>query len=122
MPVQKIGTGLVMLSYAVLMYLLLANAIHENPGLASRLTYWPVALACVVCFTGIALALISSRRIVPWATPTLSGMLILVLIVGFDTNPRCLVVLDPHQHGCHTFMAAVLLSAVGLALARKPRP
>ncbi len=33
-------------------------------------------------------------------------------------DPRCLVVLDPHQHGCHTFMIAVLLGLAGLMLAR----
>jgi hypothetical protein len=27
-----------------------------------------------------------------------------------------LVVLDPHQHGCHTFMIATALGIVGLAL------
>jgi hypothetical protein len=33
------------------------------------------------------------------------------------TDPRCRVVLDPHQHGCHPVMIAVLLGIVGLALA-----
>jgi len=32
-------------------------------------------------------------------------------------RPRCRVVLDPHQHGCHTVMLALLLGIVGLALA-----
>jgi hypothetical protein len=34
------------------------------------------------------------------------------------------VVLDPHQHGCHTFMVAIVLGVAGLALAgfsRLPR-
>jgi hypothetical protein len=30
-----------------------------------------------------------------------------------------LVVLDPHQHGCHTFMIAEVIGVVGLILARR---
>jgi hypothetical protein len=40
-----------------------------------------------------------------------------LLATRLATDPRCLVVLDVHQHGCHTFMIAVLLGIVGLALA-----
>ena len=45
-------------------------------------------------------------------------MLIIILVPRAATDPRCLVVLDPHQHGCHTFMIAVLLGVIGLILAR----
>jgi hypothetical protein len=33
------------------------------------------------------------------------------------TDPRCLVVLDIHQHGCHTFIIAIVLGVAGLILA-----
>jgi hypothetical protein len=44
-------------------------------------------------------------------------MMIIPLVTRLATDPRCRVVLDPHQHGCHTVMIAVLLGIVGLALA-----
>jgi hypothetical protein len=44
-------------------------------------------------------------------------MLIIMFVTRIATDPRCLVVLDPHQHGCHTFMIAIALGVVGLALA-----
>jgi hypothetical protein len=45
-------------------------------------------------------------------------MFTIPFLTRVTTDPRCLVVLDPHQHGCHTFMIATLLGVVGLVLAR----
>jgi cell division inhibitor SulA len=64
------------------------------------------------------LALVPLRRGERWALWTLLAMLLIPVITRLATDPRCLVVLDPHQHGSHTFMIAVLLGIVGLALAR----
>jgi len=64
------------------------------------------------------LALVPLRRGERWALWTLLAMLLIPVITRLAADPRCLVVLDPHQHGCHTFMIAVLLGIVGLALAR----
>jgi hypothetical protein len=44
-------------------------------------------------------------------------MLMLPFPARMATDPRCLLVLDVHQHGCHAFMIASLLASVGLALA-----
>jgi hypothetical protein len=63
------------------------------------------------------LALVPLRRGERWALWTLLAMLLIPVITRLAADPRCLVVLDPHQHGCHTFMIAVLLGIVGLALA-----
>jgi len=42
---------------------------------------------------------------------------VILFVTRVATDPRCLVVLDPHQHGCHSFMIAAILGVVGLALA-----
>lgn len=38
------------------------------------------------------------------------------LIVRITTDARCLVVLNPHQHGCHTFILLLLVGITGLVL------
>jgi hypothetical protein len=63
------------------------------------------------------LALIPLRRGERWALWTEFAMLAILFVTRLTTDPRCLVVMDPHQHGCHSFMIAVLLGVVGLALA-----
>ncbi len=79
---------------------------------------WPVALACAVAVAGIMLALIPVRRGERWALWTSLAVLLIMFVPRVATDPRCLVVLDPHQHGCHTFIIAVVLGVVGLALTR----
>lgn len=122
---RKIGVGLVVLAYAVLVYASLAAPAyartHQYLGpamLAEFAAPWPVALACTVAVAGIVLALIPLRRGERWALWTLFAMFLIPFVTRLTTDPRCLVVLDPHQHGCHTFMIAVLLGLVGLVLAR----
>lgn len=63
------------------------------------------------------LAVIPIRRGEPWALFTSLIILVILFATRMATDPRCLVVLDPHQHGCHTFMIAMVIGVVGLALA-----
>ena len=121
---RKSGVGLVVAAYAVLLYTSLAAPASarahphlDPPNLAAYAAPWPVALVCAVAVAGIMLALVPLRRGERWALWTLLAMLIILLVTRIATDPRCLVVLDPHQHGCHTFVIAVVLGAVGLALA-----
>jgi len=125
---RKVGLGLVVAAYALLLYTSLAAPAyaraHPQLGVSMLAEYaspWPVALACAlaVAVAGIMLALIPIRRGERWALWTSLAMLIVLLVPRIVTDPRCLVVLDPHQHGCHTFMIAVVLGVVGLALARR---
>lgn len=111
-------------AYALLLYTSLAAPAyaHAHPHLSAALLAeyaapWPVALASSVAVIGIILALIPIRRGERWASWTSMAILLALLGTRLATDPRCLVVLDPHQHGCHTFMIAVLLGGVGLALA-----
>jgi hypothetical protein len=62
------------------------------------------------------LALIPIRRGERWALWTSLATLLALFTVRLSTDPRCLVVLDPHQHGCHTFMIAMLVGVIGLGL------
>lgn len=70
-----------------------------------------------MALVGIILALIPIRRGERWALWTTLATFLVLLATRLATDPRCLVVLDPHQHGCHTFMLAMLLGVIGLALA-----
>ena len=56
-----------------------------------------------------------------WAIWLSVVTLLILLATRTATDPRCLVVLDPHQHGCHTFMISTVLGFVGLALAAPGR-
>jgi hypothetical protein len=122
---RNTGIALLVIAYTLLLYTSLgaipyARA-HQHLGAAMLAEYsspWPVSLGCVFALTGIVLALVPIRRGERWAMWTSFAGFLLLLAVRMATDPRCLVVLDPHQHGCHTFMIAIVLGIVGLALAR----
>lgn len=123
---QRVGVALVVAAYALLLYISLSAPFyarahpHLNPVLlAQYASPWPVAMGCALAVAGIVLALIPLRRGERWALWTQLAMLIILLVTRAVTDQRCLVVLDPHQHGCHTFMIAVALGVIGLVLARK---
>jgi len=125
---RKTGICLVVATYALLLYMSLgapwyARAHpHLDPvRLAEYARPWPVALACALALAGIMLAVVPLRRGERWAFWTSLAMMLILLGTRLATDPRCLVVLDPHQHGCHTFMIAILVGVIGLALSwRKP--
>jgi len=79
---------------------------------------WPVALSVALAMLGIVVALVPLRRGERWALWSSSGVFVLLLVTRMVTDPRCSVVLDPHQHGCHTFLIAIVIGLVGLVLAR----
>ncbi len=120
---RKVGVGLVVAAYVLLLYMSLAAPAHarahphmDKAMLAEYAAPWPVALACALAIVGVLLALIPIRRGERWALWTSLATWILLLGTRVATDPRCLVVLDRHQHGCHTFMIAVVLGLVGLGL------
>ena len=121
---RNTGVGLVVAAYALLLFLSLTSPGYARAHpqmdpvmLAQYATPWPVALASSLVIAGIMLALIPLRRGERWALWTEFAMLAILFVTRLTTDTRCLVVLDPHQHGCHSFMIAVLLGVVGLALA-----
>ena len=78
-----------------------------------------MALACATALAGIVLALVPLRRGERWALWTQLAILVILFGARMASDPRCLVVLDPHQHGCHSFVIAIVLGVFGLVLARR---
>ena len=120
---RKTGSGLVLAAYLLLLYIALSAPAyarahpHLDPVmLAAYASPWPVALACTLVIAGAALTLVPLRRGERWALWTQAAIFVILLVTRLTTDPRCLVVLDPHQHGCHTFMIASIVGVVGLAL------
>ena len=120
---RRTGAGLVAAAYSLLLYTSLATPsyarAHPHLGTALLAEYgapWPVALGCALAIVGIVLALIPIRRNEHWALWTSFATLIILLVTRLTTDSRCLAVLDPHQHGCHTFMIAAVLGVFGLGL------
>ena len=123
---QKIGIWMVIAAYLLLVYIAVSAPFyakahqHLDPALLAQYAApWPVALACSLALMGIMLALIPLRRGERWSLWTALAIFVILFITRITTDPRCLVVLDPHQHGCHSFMIAMVLGVVGLVLAGK---
>jgi len=123
MRVRTVGISLLVVGYAFLAFISLsapyghAHA-HLDPRLLGQYAGpWPVALGCAVAVAGIMLAVVPIRRGERWGWWTSLAMLALLFITRLTTDPRCLVVLDPHQHGCHSFMIGIVLGGLGLILA-----
>ena len=129
---RKAGFGILVTAYGVLLYTSLAAPAYARAHphldaamLAAYSAPWPVALACAVVAAGVMLAVVPIRRGERWAMWTSLAMWVILFATRFGTDPRCLVVLDPHQHGCHSFVIAVVLGIIGLGLAsfsRSPGP
>lgn len=122
---RRIGVGLLLAANALLLYTTLAAPAYArahsylDPALLAEYARpWPLALASAFVVAGIALALVPIRRGERWALWPSLVMWTILFLTRVATDPRCLVVLDPHQHGCHTFMIAVVLALAGLAFSR----
>jgi len=122
--VRRAGVSLLVLAYGLLAYTSLAAPsyarAHQHLGAALLAEYaapWPVALGCAVAVIGAVVAIIPVRRGERWAQWTSLVTLVMLSGVRLATDPRCLAVFDPHQHGCHTFMIAIVLGVFGTVLA-----
>jgi len=125
---RKTGIGLLVAAYVLALCTWLAapayarvNAQPGPPILAEYAGPWPVFVACGLTLNGLVLALIPVRRGEKWAIWLSTVNLLILLATRIATDPRCLVVLDPHQHGAHTFMISMVLGLVSLTLAAPQR-
>jgi hypothetical protein len=123
---QKVSVGLVVAAYVLLLYISLSAPFyvrahpHLDPLLVGAFAApWPMALGCALTVAGIMLALVPLRSGERWALCTQLAIFVILFVTRMMSDPRCLVVLDPHQHGCHTFMIAMVLGVIGLVLARR---
>jgi hypothetical protein len=120
---RKIGVWLLVAAYAIFLYSSISAPFyaraHQHMDAAMLAEYsspWPAALMGSLGFIGIMLALIPIRHGERWAMLTSLVSFAVLFVTGMSTDPRCLVVLDVHQHGCHTFIIAEVLGIVGLIL------
>ena len=125
---RKIGIGLLVAGYVSALCIWLAapayarvNAQPGTPIFAEYAGPWPVLVACALTLNGLVLALIPVRRGEKWAIWLSAVNLLILLTTRIATDPRSLVVLDPHQHGSYTFMISIVLGLLGLALAAPRR-
>ena len=119
----RIGVWLTVVAYLLLLYSALSapayarSHFHLDPAmLAAYGAPWPVAMTSVFALTGDVLAVIPVRRGERWAVWICLVTFAILLVVRITTDARCLVVLNPHQHGCHTFILLVLVGITGLIL------
>jgi hypothetical protein len=120
---RKIGVWLLVAAYAIFLYISISAPFyaraHQHMDAATLAEYsapWPVALMASLGLIGIILALIPIRRGERWAMFTSFVTFAILFVTRMATDPRCLVVLDSHQHGCHTFIIAIILGVAGLIL------
>jgi hypothetical protein len=125
---RKTGLALLLAAYILLLYVSLSAVPyarahqHLDPAfLAQYASPWPVALGSAVAIFGVMLTLVPVRRGEAWSMWTSTAIFGLLFAVRLGTDPRCLVVLDVHQHGCHTFMIAMLAGVIGLTFVSRAR-
>ena len=127
---RKASVVLLTLSYFVLLHRRIARFVqghpfageHAMPGMATPAAQpgaaaWENALIFSLAFVGVVLALIPLRRGERWASWTSAGVWAVLGGTRFATDPQCLKVLDVHQHGCHTFVIALVMAMAGLVCA-----
>src|SRR3954471_22145491 len=125
LPLQhNIGRCIAALGYAVLGVNAVLNYMwgsshsehmHES---GQYLGLWPTTVVIALSFAMITLLFTAEASRQKRALTSLAGILI-VGIPRIATDPRCLANITT-QHGCHTFMAAMLLVLVGVALMLLP--
>jgi hypothetical protein len=120
---RKIGVWLLVVAYTIFLYISISAPFyaraHQHMDAAMLAEYsapWPVALMGSLGLVGIVLALIPIRRGERWAMFTSFATFAILFVTRMASDPRCLVVLDVHQHGCHTFIIAIVLGVAGLVL------
>lgn len=125
---RKAGITLLILGWLVLFYTALGAPAYARAHahmldakvIGAYADPWPVALTSTVAFFGVVLALGPIRRGERWASLATLVAIAALSATRVASDPRCLVVLDVHQHGCHSFVIAIVLCVIGLALAWRP--
>jgi hypothetical protein len=123
---HKIGMWLLVLAYALLVLNAISTLIfvrqnaehmHEHMDYVSS---WSLSLLVAVTLLGIRVCIIPLRRGEVWAWIASLMTWVVIAVPRLVNDPRCLQ-LDLNRHGCHTFMATIVIAAAGLVLSRPPR-
>lgn len=122
---RKAGVTLLVLGWLLLLYTALGAPAYARAHahmldarmIGAYADPWPVALTSTIAFFGVVLAMGPVRRGERWASLTTLVAIAVLFATRIASDPRCLVVLDVHQHGCHSFMIAMVMCLIGVALA-----
>jgi hypothetical protein len=107
------GARLVALAYLWLALQPVFSLIYRNdPGVAHKLEPGMALVSIALIVVEIMIALVPLRRGEGWA---FWAAALPFVIAGVPRLLTCLLS-DMHHHGCHQFMAAMLLGVIGLVL------
>jgi hypothetical protein len=123
---KKTGVGLLILCFIVLLHSAVGTVLHGRTHPHPEVTVganmsepWEAGLTGALAVAGMMLAAVPIRRGERWGWWTMLTLLVILVVTRVASDPRCRVVYDTSQHGCHTFAIAMILGAAGLALTRK---
>src|SRR5437879_5044655 len=121
---SKAGTALVAIGYlllsvsALLGLIFISNYPHEiHEHQVQIATPWALTNQLVVGFLGAWLVYSHLRNRSKAAFVVLAACATILLLVRLRNDASCFGAL--HEHGCHTFLAAIILVFVGLMLSAK---
>lgn len=115
------GIGLLVLAYALLVLNALSSVLYvrQNPARAHEhmeyVSTWALSLTVALALMGIRQCIIPLRRGEMWAWTASLMTWVVIGVPRLVNDPRCLQ-LDLSRHGCHTFIATLVLAAAGLGL------
>jgi len=117
---------LIVLAYGLLVLNAISSmaTIRQNPEHAhEQVEYtssWPMSLTVAIALMGIRVCVIPLRRGEMWAWVGTLMTWVVIAVPRLVNDPRCLQ-MDVNRHGCHTFMATLVIAAAGLAMSRPPQ-
>jgi hypothetical protein len=110
------GARLLALAYVWLAVQPVLSLIYRNdPGVEHRIESGAALVCIALIVVEIMIALVPLRRGEGWAFWAAVAPLVIAGIPRLLTDSACQLA-DMHHHGCHQFMAAMLLGVIGLAL------
>jgi hypothetical protein len=110
------GAGILALGYFVAGHAPLLSLTHGNPAEAGGMAPAMALVVVTLVAVEILIALVPLRRGQFWAFWAGVFPLVTIGIPRMLTDPKCFA-MSLHVHGCHQFMAGLLLAILGLVLA-----
>lgn len=110
------GAGILSLGYFVAGHAPLLSLVHGDPAAAGGMAPGFALVVVTLVAVEILIALIPLRRGEFWAFWAALLPVVTIGILRMLTDPKCFA-MSLHVHGCHQFMAGLLLAIIGLALA-----
>ena len=110
------GTSLVALAYLWTIYIPIASLVLRNyPDIPHKLSPDVSLVSIAIIVVEIMIVLFALRSGQKWALWAAAIPFVVVGIPRLISDPACQLS-DLHHHGCHQFMAAMLLGTIGWVL------